>query len=859
MRFNSFQKIGLRYVPLVVISFVGFTAGCRTDKSNTNVSRSQFTANGQYLTIEVLDDDLIHFELSSDKPKAGAKIYTTPMVHKTDYDGPDFFRDDGSGSLETREMLIHVNRETLAVTVTDKSKEPTVKLTTLSSLNVEGDIRGLTIERHRMQHAYGLGEQFFRPDEPNGSLIGRLRTPGDEFGNKMVNFDEGTGSVGNAQFPILYAVGPSTDCYALFVDHVHAQTWDFTKTNWTMETKGGALRWYVMTGSDLMDLRRDYMELVGRPPVPPKKMFGLWVSEYGYDDWSELEDKLRTLRENHFPVDGFVLDLQWFGGITSESESTQMGSLTWDTTRFPDPARKISQLKEQEGIGLIAIEESYVGRGLSEYAALKKKRFLARKSDHGDPVFFSTWWGAGGMLDWTNPTAADYWHDLKRRPLIADGLLGHWTDLGEPEQYDPNALYHGFPDLKQHTQADVHNIYNFRWAESIHRGYAQHKVKRRPFIMSRSGTSGIQRFGAAMWSGDIGSRLGQLATHFNVQMHMSLSGIDYFGADIGGFKRWALDGDLNEMYTQWFANGAAFDVPVRPHTANTENKHETAPDRVGDLKSNLENIRQRYELTPYLYSLAHRAHLYGEPVIPPMVFYYQQDPVVREMGAQKLIGRDLLVATVARHGETEQNVYLPAGWWINYHTNRWQKSHGQWIRKLPLLVDGTFRLPMFVRAGAIIPQMYVDEKTMNVMGKRTDDSRRDELIVRVYADRTPSEFTLYEDDGETIEYQNGAVRTTKITQVQEVERIAVTIEGSHGTFAGAPGSRDNVVKLITNSMGVCDSVKLNGEPLKSLSSHEIFESAECGWYQAAFDLVLVKSGPMKVTKRKDFVFGFKAE
>ncbi|MCG8406395.1 MAG: DUF5110 domain-containing protein [Phycisphaerales bacterium] len=857
---SSFQKIDLQHVSLLIISWFILPTGCQSGE-RSRVYRAHYEADGRYLTVEVLDDDLIHFELTERAPNAEgpSRIYTTPMVFKTDYNGPSVIRDDGDGTLETRDVRVEVNQATLSVAVTDKSGPSDVRLTTLSPLDVEGDKQGLAIARHQMQHAYGLGEQFGAPGEPNGNWVGRLRAPGNEFGNKLVNFEEGAGSVGNAQFPVLYALGPATDGYALFVDHLDAQRWDFVKSDWTMEMRGEALRWYVMTGPNLVDLRRDYMELVGRPPVPPKKMFGLWISEYGYDDWSELDDKLRTLRANRFPVDGFVLDLQWFGGIVSESESTQMGSLTWDTARFPNPAQKIRQLRERHGVGLIAIEESYVGRGLPEHDTLWRWKFLASKGGDDEPVFFSTWWGAGGMLDWTNPVAADYWHDLKRRPLIADGLLGHWTDLGEPEQFDPSARYHGFPDLNKNKHRDVHNIYNFRWAESIHRGYERNKVKRRPFIMSRSGTSGIQRFGAGMWSGDIGSRLSQLAAHFNVQMHMSFSGIDYFGADIGGFKRWSLDGDLDEMYTQWFANGAALDIPVRPHTANTENKHETAPDRVGHLKSNLENIRGRYELTPYLYSLAHRAYLYGDPVMPPLVFYDQGDPAVRDMGDQKLIGRNVLAATVSRYGQAERDVYLPAGGWVNYHTNRWHKSRGQWVRKLPLLIDGTFKLPMFVRAGAILPQMYVDEKTMNVTGERLDGSRRDELIVRVYADSSPSEFTLYEDDGETIEYQSGVLRTTIISQVLSDRRVKVRIDRSRGTYEGALTSRDNVVKLITNSLGGCASVKVNGETLKSFSSRDDFEAADRGWHQVGRHLIVAKSGRLNVKKPKNFVFDFKTK
>ena len=229
----------------------------------------------------------------------------------------------------------------------------------------------------------------------------------------------------------------------------------------------------------------------------------------------------------------------------------------------------------------------------------------------------SYWWGEGGMLDWTKDEGADFWFDYRRLPLIQDGIMGHWTDLGEPEDFDADARYHGLTGLAGNAHADVCNYYNFKWLESIYRGYERHGIERRPFMLSRSGTAGIQRFGAAMWSGDIAARLSSLRTHFNAQMHMSFSGIDYFGADIGGFWRKSLDGDVNDLYTRWFANGMAFDVPGRPHTFNLEQNHQDSPEKIGDVHSNLANVRLRYRLSPYVYSVAHQAHLQGDPVFPP--------------------------------------------------------------------------------------------------------------------------------------------------------------------------------------------------------------------------------------------------
>jgi alpha-glucosidase (family GH31 glycosyl hydrolase) len=853
-------QIVLRASPMfLALCLVGLSMGCQANQ-RAGVYRARFESNDRRLVVEVLDDDLVHFELAkkdadSDTTKP---IYASPMVFKTDYRGPTKIRKLGDGVIETAEMRIAVAPATLTVTITDISKSPPVELTSLLPVELGADATTLTIEPKDMRCVYGLGEQFAAVGKMDGDWIEHgQRTPGNEYGNALVPIDGKTGNVGNAQFPVMYALGEMHANYALFFDHLYAQGWGFGAKEWGLATQGPALRWYAMTGPDLPDLRKDYVELVGRPPVPPKKAFGLWVSEYGFDNWKELEDHLATLRASAFPVDGFVLDLQWFGGVKDKSPLSRMGSLDWDETNFPEPAKKIAELREKYGVGIIPIEEPYVSEGLSEFAAMEDGGYLAKKGTGNQAILLSSWWGLGGMVDWTNPAGSDYWHDLQRRPLIEAGVSGHWTDLGEPERYDPAAMYYGFPERGLHTHRDVANIYNFKWAESVARGYDRNGVKRRPFILSRSGTSGIQRFGAVMWSGDIGSRLGQLAAHMNVQMHMSFSGIDYFGADIGGFQRWALDGDLNEMYTQWFADGAAIDVPVRPHTSNVENAHQTAPDRIGDLPSNLANIRQRYELTPYLYSLAHRAYLHGEPVVPPLVLYYQDDPEVRQIGGEKLLGRDLLVAVVAKYGQKTVDVYLPVGGWVNYHTNQYVDSRGQWVRDLPLYVDGRYRLPMFARAGAIIPQMYVDEETMNVLGKRADGERRDELIAQVYAAGTPSSFTLYEDDGETIAYKSGAVRTTVISQEQKGDSVTVKIAAAAGKYAGAPERRDNVVKLVTSggpAGSVVRAVLVNGSPLPRMMNRESFDVIASAWYDAGGGLVVARSGEMDIGKEKVFVF-----
>jgi alpha-glucosidase len=539
----------------------------------------------------------------------------------------------------------------------------------------------------------------------------------------------------------------------------------------------------------------------------------MWVSEFGYDNWDEIDNLKADLRKDKFPFDGFVLDLNWFGGIVpvddrdSEEVKNQkrpksnMGRLNWDENQedldqqncllsdkktcgklitypyfFKNPSDKIKEYAKDD-IRLTVIEESYLANTVDTFKAMPPDLTAYRRiNGKCDPKNQSLddnvtgFWGKGRMIDWSDSKAGQWIHDNRRFPnLVKKGINAHWTDLGEPETFDAGACYEGVEisiDGPKNEHSDIHNLHNLLWNKSIWDGYVSKKGTKddlgvtnpRPFMVTRSGAAGTQRYGAAMWSGDIGSRLELLASHGNAQMQMSFSGIDYYGADTGGFRREVMPGNKNipgpfdtsyeeELFTQWFANASWFDVPVRPHTDNEFNTpgdnpscarnignripscYETSPDHVGKKASNLANIRQRYELLPYYYSLAYRAYLKGEPLIPPPLFYYQNDTNLRQVGNEKLIGRDILVAMVAQHGEYERDVYLPTGKWVNYYSREWADSKGETIKNVPTYRNGIFRLPAFVRAGAILPQMYVDENTKDAFGHRTDSSTHDELIV----------------------------------------------------------------------------------------------------------------------------------
>lgn len=675
--------------------------------------------------------------------------------------------------------------------------------------------RKLTIKAPFVDHIYGLGEQF--PEAHSGSPSvdwkGRIRHSGSfpdsvendpigVYGNSLTHLEGG--NVANAMFPVAVLADEGGTDALLFLDNPTDSQWDFRRSQWTVRYRsgevGGALTW----GEEAPQLRAQYMKWTGKPPVPPRKAFGLWVSEYGYENWKELEEKLAGLREHAFPVDGFVLDLQWFGGITEGSPDSNMGRLAFDTTNFPNPAKKIAQLASR-GIGIIVIEESYIAQNLPEFAQLAGKGYLVKSpTNKGKPHLIDRvpWWGIGSMIDYTNPAAGAFIHQIKRKPLSELGIIGHWTDLGEPEVFRKKLksrrgkttystpLYFGDKE-----QLEVNNIFALSWARSIFEGYGEdgRQSGPRPFILTRTGTSGIQRYGTALWSGDIASNWKSLRSHYAAQGHMAWSGVDYYGSDVGGFYRKAFegsDGTFEELFTRWFAAACLTDIPLRPHTMNLGNLYETSPDRVGDRESNLWNLRRRYRLIPYLYSAAHQAWQTGTPVIGPASMEMGVSGELTTTGHMKLIGPDLLARLILEPGADDVDCLLPDGRWYDFDSGEMVKEGPAEVVTRPSKVGTMMVVPLFARGGATV-----------VLGSpESSKPQAANLELAVFPGEKDSEATIYHDDGKTEAYRGGLFATTRVTQRAWRGKYGeITIEPVRGDFkTGMPSRRDVTLRVASS-------------------------------------------------------------
>ncbi len=849
-----------------------------------------FEKDNQYVKIEVWKDQVFHIEYANGRAN-GNPIYTGPGV--LPYSSVKTRSSKSNNVINTAGMRAEVDTSTLCVRFDNLYTGQ--YLTTTCPQNISSPLKTLHIDAEKASNAYGLGEQFKRLGSADGDWVSHGTRNGMALGNGFQTFQQA--AVGNIQIPILYAVGDELS-FGLFLDNLYKQDWNFENEWWNVSMYGDQVRFFVLGGNNIREIRQKYLELTGLPPVPPKKSFGLWLSKFGYHSWQELDQLKEGMRERGLPFDGFVLDVNWFGGIDrTRPELSRMGRLDWDQSNsdgnsnyFPNPRQKIASYTN-EYIGITAIEESYVVSKTSTYSELKNKNLFAFNRENGrcnpngtrEAKWLNAWWGQGGMIDWTNPEAGTWVHDNRRMKNLTElGVTNHWTDLGEPEMYDPSSCYVGVEHGKN-EHPDVHNIYNLMWNKSIWDGYARHnkEINKRPFIMTRSGSAGTQRFGTGVWSADIASNLKSLATHMNAHMHMSLSGIDYFSNDAGGFRKEMMPGNdksgrylgyQNELYSMWYANSAWFDVPLRPHADNDFAAEEatspnwqpyrTAPYLVGNTFSNKMNTVQRYELIPYYYSLAYRAHLYGEAVMPPMVYYYQEDERFRTVGHQKMIGPNLMVGVVASHGEYQRDIILPHGGWYNYHTNKFFDGDRQdSVQDVPFYIDGVMRLPVFAKAGAIIPVMKVDDMTMDSFGHRRDGSIDDALRFKVFKGPT-SDFTLYRDDGTTLSFDNNnrpEYKTSSIDVAQKSGRdwTEVTISPEMGRF-GDQAKVETHIELITDGR-FPGRVLLNGNELTQYSNKEAFDHASSGWYYADSNKIHAKSEKLSTRTEKNFYFDLSRE
>jgi alpha-glucosidase (family GH31 glycosyl hydrolase) len=606
-----------------------------------------------------------------------------------------------------------------------------------------------------------------------------------------------TREVWNQHFPPAVTIFPSLLSlrgYALLVDNPCRAVWDLgyrDQQSFSYQARGGGLQYYVVLGPDTPRLLQTMLELTGYPPLPPRWVLGLLQSRYGYRSRQELETIAQSFRARQLPCDALILDVFWF---------REMGDLEFDPQKWPDAREMIARLKQQ-GFRTVVIEEPYLTRQSRNYPEAFSRGYLARRYD-GSSYTFDFWPGECGLFDFSNPAAREWWAQ-KHRPLFQIGIDGWWTDLNEPAKH--------FQDMAHHagSAAAVHNLTALWMQQSIYDAHQQYAPDQRVFILSRAAFPGSQRYGAALWSGDVDKTFASLRKQVAIGLSVGLTGIPLWGSDIGGF---GFGGECTgELYARWFEFGV-FCPLCRPHG---DQKELREPWQFGaEIEAICRKyLQMRYRLLPYIYNAARDACTTGIPMMRPLVLEYPGDPQVLNLADEYLFGPEILVAPILDEGAFERSVYLPQGNWIDY----WSEEIHAGPRYITTRAELDI-LPLFVRHGAIIP-----------MGPDLQYSSQyalDPLTLEIYrgADRS---LTLYEDDGESTAYQNGDYAETRFDVTHSDQEFICHLGQTKGKFTGYLSERTIILNI--HQQPQVAAVTCGAEPVP-METAETLGQARTGWH-----------------------------
>ena len=495
--------------------------------------------------------------------------------------------------------------------------------------------------------------------------------------------------------------------------HQPSGRFDFTEDHAKFLPNAGAelpLDLFVALSSDPATILAEYARLTGLAELPALWAFGYQQSHRTLSSREEILNEAKTFREKKLPCDTLI----YLGtGFCPSGWNTNNGEFAFNQKVMPDPKAIFDQLHQDHF--RVVLHVAYP-TGIHEMSGTVRDSCDPRRRAETQP--------------------SCYWQ--MHRPVLAAGVDGWWPDEGDalnlPSRLVRNRMYW------EAAQID--------------------RPGERPFALHRNGAAGMQRYGAFLWSGDVSSLWETLRNQVSIGIHCGLSGIPYWGTDIGGFVPTAeLTG---ELYVRWFQFGAfctlfrshgrvwtlrlpwgwnqgvpgppvANETPLR---APESEYHNAAVEPI--CRKYLE---LRYRLMPYLYSAVRECTLTGLPPMRALWLHYADDPRAVARGDEYLWGRDMLVAPVVEKGATSRRLYLPRGVWYDFWTGERHEGGGDIERKVDLET-----LPLFVRAGGIVP--------MGPPKQYTGEAVEGPLEISVHPGADGA-FLLYDDDGASFRYRAG--------------------------------------------------------------------------------------------------------
>jgi alpha-D-xyloside xylohydrolase len=470
-------------------------------------------------------------------------------------------------------------------------------------------------------------------------------------------------------------------------------------TRWVADS-ARQIDYWVTAGDDPAAVLRHYADATGHPPMLPQWASGFWQSKLRYRNAAELMAVAREHHRRGLPMSVIVTDFfHW----------PHLGDWRFDETEWPDPEGMIAELA---GMGIKLMVSIWpTVNPLSENYRTMLERGLLVATEHGVPLH-SPWRDKGfqvempvAFYDATDPRAREFVWDTVRRNYFAKGVRVWWLDACEPE------LQPGHPEnLRLHAGpgTEVLNMYPLSHAQGFHEGMLA-EGDDEVVLLCRSAWAGSQRYGAALWSGDIGADWASLRTQVRAGLNVAMSGIPWWTTDIGGFHGGDPESpEFRELIVRWFQYGAfcplfrlhGFRDPRLPLGAEMTGGPNEVWSFGDEAYQRIERVlRLRERLRPYLMAQMRVAHETGVPPMRPLFVDFPADPAAWDVDDAFLLGPDLLVAPVLYPGATSRQVYLPAGVdWVDAWTGAEYPGGG--TVDAPAPAD---RIPVFLRAGAENP------------------------------------------------------------------------------------------------------------------------------------------------------------
>jgi alpha-glucosidase len=629
------------------------------------------------------------------------------------------------------------------------------------------------------EHFYGLGDKTQGLDRRGHGFV--------DWNTDAFGFSSADDPIYKS-IPFFIGTGGAGGSYGILLDNTFRTWFDFGHRDAETLSFGGPdgpIDYYFIAGPSMAEVTRRYADLTGHAPLAPKWALGYQQSRYSYGSADEVRQIAARLRSDRVPTDVIWLDIGY---------QDRNRPFTTEAKTFPDLPALATEMKA-DGIKLVAITDLHIAaveQGYAPYQSGMKADAFIKNAD-GTPYVAPVWPGPSVFPDFTK-TAARTWWGTQYKGFLDAGIAGFWNDMNEPAIFEtptktmPLDTRHRIDSddfaarITDHREA--HNVYGMLNTRATFDGLLKLRPDERPFVMTRASYAGGQRY-AVTWTGDNSATWDHLKLSVQQIINLGLSGFGYSAADVSGFA----GGPSPDLLTRWTEIGA-FTPVFRNHSATGTPRVEPWVDGPDHLAIRRRFIEERYRLMPYFYALADQNARFGDPIMRPVFYNYPAAATAScDQSMAFTLGKSLLIAPPPKPESPQTyDVCLPAGGWYDYWTGQrvgtpepaaagpiqsatqavpTARTLGDRVTETPRLD----RLPVFVRAGTILPRQPLVQST--------SETPNGPLRLDVYPG-ADCMGTLYEDDGRTLAY-------TRRGYFRQTVRCTITSTGLSIDFAKPDG------------------------------------------------------------------------